>query len=395
MATIDVKNLSKIFGPENNIAKALEMTEDGRKRDEIKEETECVVAVNQVDFAVDEAEIFVIMGLSGSGKSTLLRCINRLIEPTAGEVYIEEENVITLDKKEMRDLRKEKTAMVFQHFGLLDHRTVLENVVFGLELQGVDKEERQQKAREKLKLVGLEEEQDSMIGELSGGMQQRVGLARALTTEAPILLMDEAFSALDPLIRTRMQEEFLELQKEFPKTILFITHDLGEALSLGDRIAIMKDGALIQVGTPEEIILDPASKYVSNFVENVDRSRVLTVGTTSAEEQPKITKDDSVEKALEVMKEFDTNYAFVMEGDEIQGAVRHRDALLQEKRQEPKLEDIIISPGEKVRAEDTLIHILAKASGNLAPLPVVDEDDRLVGAITKDMLLQAVSGEEQ
>jgi len=395
VSQITVKDLFKIFGPAAGIDEALEMARDSKDRDEIKKATGCVVAVNNVSLEVEEAEIFVIMGLSGSGKSTLLRCINRLIEPTAGEVSIEEANVLELEEKKLQQLRKEKTAMVFQHFGLLDHRSVIDNVVFGLELQGVDKKKRREKAMETLELVGLKDNAEAMIGELSGGMQQRVGLARALATDAAILLMDEAFSALDPLIRTRMQEEFLELQRQYPKTILFITHDLGEALSLGDHIGIMKDGALIQVGTPEEIILEPANDYVANFVENVDRSRVLTVGTASAEEQPAVTEDDSVDRAIEVMEERGVSYAFVMENDEITGAVRLRDARLEKNRDNPDLRQIILEPGETIRADETLIAILAKASGTYSPHPVVDDDDKLVGAITKEMLLRAVAGEEQ
>ena len=395
MSQIEVKDLYKIFGPKESVDEALELARDGTERSAIKEQTGCVLAVDKVSFSVEEAEIFVIMGLSGSGKSTLLRCINRLIEPTSGDVPIDGTDVMAMDEDGMRDLRKQKTAMVFQHFGLLDHRTVLGNVAFGLELQGVEKKKREDKAREVLELVGLEDQAGAMIDELSGGMQQRVGLARALATEANILLMDEAFSALDPLIRTRMQAEFLELQQEMPKTILFITHDLGEALTLGDRNAIMKDGAVVQVATPEGIILEPADDYVASFVQNVDRSRVLTVGTAAAEEQPKVAPGDSVSRALEVMRELDLPYAFVTEGDDIKGAIRLRDAELEAARSDPELDNIIMPIEEPVRPDDTLIAILAKASGKLAPLPVVDEQGQLQGAVTKDMLLRAVAGEDQ
>ena len=395
MSLIEVSGLFKIFGPHSALDRALEMARDGEERSKIKDETGCVLAVNDVSFEVEETEIFVIMGLSGSGKSTLLRCINRLIEPTAGEVSVDGDDILDMESKDLRDWRKKKTAMVFQHFGLLDHRSVLGNVAFGLELQGVQKEEREQKAREILELVGLENEADSGIDELSGGQQQRVGLARALATEAGILLMDEAFSALDPLIRTHMQSEFLELQEDMPRTILFITHDLGEALSMGDRIAIMKDGAVVQIGTPEQIILSPQDDYVASFVENVDRSRVLTVGTTAAEKQPKIAPGDSVQKALDVMDDMDLPYAFVIDDGELSGAVRLRDAEQEAKRENPSLKNIIMPPGDRVRPEENLISILAKASGNLSPLPVIDENGELVGAITKDHLLRAVAGEEE
>lgn len=395
MAKIEVKNLFKLFGPQGNLQRAMEMAKEGAERNKIQEETQCVLAVNDVSFRVEEAKIFVIMGLSGSGKSTLLRCINRLIEPTAGEVSIAGTDIMALEKVEMRDFRKQKTAMVFQNFGLLDHRTVLGNAAFGLELQDVDQTEREEKALETLKLVGLEKEADAMINELSGGMQQRVGLARALATEAEILLMDEAFSALDPLIRTSMQQEFLDLQEDIPKTILFITHDLGEALALGDSIAIMKDGAVVQIGTPEEIILEPANDYVASFVENVDRSRVLSVGTAAARKQPEISPDDSVDKALSVMRDADLNYAFVVENGEIKGAVRLRDAEREAEHSEPNLDDILLSVEEKVGEAESLISILVKAAGRRAPLPVVDDQGQLVGAVTKDMLLRAVAGERQ
>jgi len=395
LAKIEVKNLFKVFGPESNASRALEMAREGVERSKIQEETQCVVAVNDVSFSVEEAKIFVIMGLSGSGKSTLLRCINRLIEPSSGEISIDGTDIMALEPNEMRDLRKQKTAMVFQHFGLLDHRTVLGNVAFGLELQDVALAEREEKALETLKLVGLEKEADAMINELSGGMQQRVGLARALATEAEILLMDEAFSALDPLIRTRMQREFLELQEDIPKTILFITHDLGEALALGDSIAIMKDGAVVQIGTPEEIIIKPANDYVASFVENVDRSRVISAGTAATTKQPEISPADSVEKALSVMREAELDYAFVVENEDIKGAVRLRDAEREAERGEPSLDGIILPIDDKVDADESLISILAKAAGKLSPLPVVDGQGQLVGAVTKDMLLQAVAGERQ
>jgi len=392
---IEVENLYKVFGPHKSVNRAIEMSREGSSRDDIVEATGNVVAVQDVTMQVNEAEIFVIMGLSGSGKSTLLRCINRLIEPSSGSVRIDGDEVLDMERKALRDLRKRKTAMVFQHFGLLEHRTVLENAAFGLELQKIPQQEREDKARKVLKLVGLEANADAMVNELSGGMQQRVGLARALATEAEILLMDEAFSALDPLIRTRMQTEFLELQQEMPKTILFITHDLGEALSLGDRIAIMKDGAIVQVGGVEEIIMNPANDYVASFVENVDRSRVFTVETAAEERQPKISAQDSVQQAIETMERMELPYAFVMKDNEMQGAVRLRDAEREAGRESPSLEHIMLPPGKQVAPDETILSILSKTSGTLAPLPVVDNEGMLVGAVTKDMLLETIAGEAQ
>jgi len=351
MASIEAKNLYKIFGPQQKLDEALELSRNGKSQQEVFEETGCTVAVKDVSFRVDGPEIFVIMGLSGSGKSTLLRCINRLIEPTAGEVRLDGDDVLDMDHKRVLELRKKKTAMVFQHFGLLSHRSVLENAAFGLELMHVSEGERHEKAREALDLVGLKDQADHRVGELSGGMQQRVGLARALATEAEILLMDEAFSALDPLIRTRMQTEFLELQEKIPKTILFITHDLGEALRLGDRVAIMKDGGIDQIGGPEEIITAPETDYVEAFVENVDRSRVLRVSTVSVKTQPSIAPEDSVQKAIEHMEKQDLPYVFVLKDGHIEGVVDFHQAMNESEKDNPDLQNIVEPAPEAVEPD--------------------------------------------
>jgi len=392
MAKIEAENLFKVFGPRNKIQEATDMARNGTSRDEIIEKTGCTVAVNDVTFTVDGPEIFVIMGLSGSGKSTLLRCINRLIEPTAGTVTIDDEKVLEMDEKAVLKLREKKLAMVFQHFGLLSHKTVLENAAFGLELRRVHKEEREIKAKETLELVGLAEYADAQVSELSGGMQQRVGLARALATEAEVLLMDEAFSALDPLIRTEMQTEFLELQEKMPKTILFITHDLSEALMLGDRIAIMKDGAVVQIGGPEEIVLNPENDYVQSFVENVDRSRVLTVATAAGDKQPAVQRDDPVKKAVETMEELELPFVFVLDDGRPDGFVRLRDAEKEADTDNPQLNNIIQPAPEAVKSDEHLIAVLTRATEVQAPLPVVDDDGRLQGVVTRDMLLQAIAG---
>src|SRR5699024_2934173 len=245
-------------------------------KSEILEQTGNTVGVNRASFSVDAGEIFVIMGLSGSGKSTLIRLVNRLIEPTEGNIYIDGDDLSKMDKKSLRKVRREKLSMVFQKFALFPHRTILENAEYGLEIQNVPKEERQKKAKDALEMVGLGGYLHQAPGQLSGGMQQRVGLARALANDPEVLLMDEAFSALDPLIRKEMQDELIDLQASMKKTILFITHDLDEALRLGDRIALMKDGSIVQIGTPEEILVKPANDYVEKFVEDVDRSKILT-----------------------------------------------------------------------------------------------------------------------
>ncbi len=283
MAVIGVEHIYKIFGDEPD--QAFPLLEAGKRKNDIQSETGLVVGVQDVSFRMESGTLFVIMGLSGSGKSTLLRCINRLIEPTQGRIYLEFDGetteVTSLSKKELRELREKKVSMIFQQFSLFPFRTVLDNVAFGLEVQGVDKQTRHQKAREVLELVGLEAWAKKYPGQLSGGMQQRVGLARALASEAELLLMDEPFSALDPLIRMHMQSELLALRERVRRTMLFISHDLDEALKLGDQIAIMEDGRIVQMGTPEDIIVNPKTEYVANFVEHADATGVLSVGTVA------------------------------------------------------------------------------------------------------------------
>lgn len=277
MSKIEIKNLHLVFGHDKQ--KALKQLKEGKNKSEILRNTGCTVAVKDATLSINEGEIFVIMGLSGSGKSTLLRCINRLINPTSGEIIINGIDISKASDKELLQIRRKEMSMVFQNFGLLPHRSVLSNISFGLELQGVKKEVREEKAMHSMQLVGLKGYESQMVGELSGGMQQRVGLARALANDPEVLLMDEAFSALDPLIRVQMQDELLDLQEKMKKTIIFITHDLNEAIKLGDRIAIMKDGKIVQTGTSEEILTEPADDYVSRFVENVDRSKIITAAS--------------------------------------------------------------------------------------------------------------------
>ena len=274
---VSCRNVWKVYGPRAD--RIVGSPDAELSRQELLEKTGCVAAVRDVSFEVTEGEVFVVMGLSGSGKSTLVRMINRLHDPTAGQVLIDGEDVVQLDDERLRDLRRRKISMVFQHFGLFPHRRIVDNVAFGLEVQGMEKDERTAKATEVLDTVGLAGWGNSYPDELSGGMQQRVGLARALATDPEIMLFDEPFSALDPLIRRDMQDEVLKLQREVKKTMIFITHDLMEALKLGNRIAIMKDGAFVQVGTPEEVVAHPADGYVADFIRDVPRAHVLTART--------------------------------------------------------------------------------------------------------------------
>ena len=273
MAKIEAKNVYKIFGPEPS--KILPMCQEGVSKEEILENTGHTVGLADVSLSIEEGETFVCMGLSGSGKSTLIRHINRLIDPTSGEISVEGTNVMELDQKNLIEFRRHKMSMVFQRFGLFPHKTVIQNVGYGLEIQGKDLNERNKVAMEKINAVGLNGFEYQYPNQLSGGMQQRVGLARALATNTDIMLMDEAFSALDPLIRSDMQKQLIELQAELKKTILFITHDLDEALRLGDHIGILNHGRLVQIGTPIDIIMKPADDYVAAFVKDVNRSKVI------------------------------------------------------------------------------------------------------------------------
>ena len=311
MPKIEVKNLYKIFGPYPR--QALIKLQSGWSKEKLLRQTGHTVGIHNVSFSVEQGEIFVVMGLSGSGKSTLIRCINRLIEPTDGEIYIDGENITALSLDKLRLVRQKKLAMVFQRFALFPHRTILQNVAYGLEIQGVNKSAREEKAYAVLETVGLKEWSAVYPEQLSGGMQQRVGLARALAVDPDILLMDEPFSALDPLIRKEMQEELMELQGKVQKTIIFITHDLDEALKLGDSIAIMKDGVIDQIGAPEEILTNPATEYVANFVNDVDRSRILKAENIMVRPTAHVSSNDGPRVALRKMKEEALSSIFVIE----------------------------------------------------------------------------------
>ena len=288
-SALSVKNLWKIFG--SRADKIIGTPEADLSRAELKEKTGCVAGVKDVSFEVAPGEVFVVMGLSGSGKSTLVRCLTRLIEPTAGSVVIDGQDITSASDSELRDLRRTHVSMVFQHFGLLPHKQVIDNVAYGLEVRGVGKKERRAKAGEVVDLVGLSGFETSYPDQLSGGMQQRVGLARALANDPSLMLFDEPFSALDPLIRRDMQNEVIRLHHELGKTMVFITHDLAEALKLGDRIMILRDGEIVQVGTPDEVVAAPADSYVRDFVSDVPRSHVLTLKWVMRDPRP----DDSTE----------------------------------------------------------------------------------------------------
>src|SRR5437868_2807760 len=321
---IHARGVWKIFG--RHADKVMGTPDADLPRSELREKHACVAAVRDVSFDVWPGEIFVVMGLSGSGKSTLVRTLIRLIEPTAGEIEIDGKDVCAASQEGLRQLRRHTSAMVFQHFGLLAHRRVIDNVAFGLEIQGVSKAERHARAEKVLKLVGLEDSANQFPDQLSGGMQQRVGLARAFAVDPKVMLYDEPFSALDPLIRRDMQDEVLRLQAETGKTMVFITHDLPEALRLGDRIAIMRDGQIVQLATPEELVGSPADEYVSNFIRDIPRSHVLTLrwimrdAARGEDDGPKLDVGTTVKKAVPVISDSDRPVC-VLENGQIVGVV--------------------------------------------------------------------------
>ena len=395
MTKIEIKDLSILFGPEK--AKAKKMIKQGKSKQEILKETGCTIAVRNANLEIEEGEMFVIMGLSGSGKSTLVRCINRLNEPSMGEIWLSGRNITSLSDKELLQIRRKEMAMVFQHFGLLPHRTVLSNIAFGLELQGVPKEEREKKAYESIAVVGLKGYENQRVDELSGGMQQRVGLARALASDPEVLLMDEAFSALDPLIREQMQDELLDLQEKMKRTIVFITHDLDEAIKLGDRIAIMKDGEVVQVGTPEEILTDPANDYVTRFTESVDRGRVVTASSIMLT-QPIVVRirKDGPEAIIRKMRE-KRLYALPVIGADEQflGEIRLKDVLRLRKEGVRDISSIVMKEVPSVLESMTVEDMLPLLPKVQQALPVVDENNRLKGVVSTSAIIIEMTGKDQ
>ncbi|WP_124067442.1 glycine betaine/L-proline ABC transporter ATP-binding protein [Clostridium sp. E02] len=393
MTKLEVKNLYKIFGSSPH--KVLERLKKGQSKKEILKETDHGIGVNNASFAVEEGEIFVVMGLSGSGKSTLIRCLNRLIEPTSGSVYIDDQNIMECDKANLREVRRKKIGMVFQNFALLPHRTIEENVAFGLEIQGESLEERNKKALEALDLVGLKGYEQSMPAELSGGMQQRVGLARALATNPDILLMDEAFSALDPLIRKEMQDELLALQTKMQKTIIFITHDLDEALKIGDRIAIMKDGVIVQIGTPEDILKHPANDYVREFVQGVNRVKVVTARSIMKPTDTLVTSKDGARVAIRKMRDSNISSVFVVDKQrKIKGIVKIEDTLGLINSNKDDLDEIIDKDICQVSPDDLIEDLIPLFMNSKYPLVVVDEEKKIMGIIFKVSVLAGIMGEE-
>jgi len=391
---IKVENLIKIFG--DHPKKALGMLKNGASKNEVLQKTGHAVGVNNVSFEVYEGEILVVMGLSGSGKSTLIRCLNRLIEPTSGKVLIDEENILSINHDQLRELRRKKLGMVFQKFALLPHRTVVNNVEYGLEVQGVNVNERNTKAKEALKLVGLEGWEEQHPSHLSGGMQQRVGLARALAINPDILLMDEAFSALDPLIKREMQDELIALHGNVPKTIVFITHDLDEAIKLGDRIILMKDGQVVQQGTPEEILTNPSNEYVEKFVENVDMSKVLTARNVMKKAVSVGFLKDGPRTLMRKMDETGISSIYIVDSNYIiKGIVFAEDVADSIEKGEKNIENIIKSEFKTAELDTPVNDIFPMMVDIRYPVAVIDDKKRLKGVIIRGSILAGLIRKEK
>ncbi|AEW97554.1 quaternary amine ABC transporter ATP-binding protein [Streptantibioticus cattleyicolor] len=391
MSTLEGDHLFKVFGrrPEE----AVTALRAGVDRAELRA-AGTTAAVIDASFTVGSGEIFVVMGLSGSGKSTLLRMLNGLLEPTSGRVLFDGQDLTALEPRELRRVRSHHISMVFQHFALFPHRSVLENAGYGLEVQGVGRAERLERAAEALALVGLAGWEKSWPDELSGGMQQRVGLARALATDADVLLMDESFSALDPLIRRDMQDQLLELQATLRKTIVFITHDLNEAMRLGDRIAVMRDGRIVQIGTAEEILVDPADDYVASFVQDVDRSRVLTARTIMSEPRVVLAPGTSAGSAVRTLRSSHADGGYVVEGGRrLVGAVTEEAVAAVADRPKAVVGDLMDGEPVTVDADTPLADLFTPCSLSGLPVAVTDEQDRLVGVVPREALLAALGDE--
>ncbi|NLC02754.1 MAG: glycine betaine/L-proline ABC transporter ATP-binding protein [Tissierellia bacterium] len=384
-AKIKVENLIKIFG--NKPGSAVKRLKEGQSKAQILKETGQTVGVNGVSFDVYEGEMFVIMGLSGSGKSTLIRCLNLLNKPTSGNIFVDDENIVKYDKNEIREFRKEKMAMVFQHFGLFTHRTVLSNVEYGMEVKGIPKAERQKIAMDMIETVGLSGYANQYPKELSGGMQQRVGLARALANDPDILLMDEPFSALDPLIRREMQLELISIQSKLQKTIIFITHDINEAFRLGDRVAVMKEGKVVQIGTPEEILTEPSDEYIEDFVKDIDRTKIMQAKNIMWQSTALGFIKDGPNVALKEMRNNALSSLFIVDRDlRLQGIIKV-DETIEAIKEKKKLVDILKHDYLTTSPDTYIQDLLTMATETNYPIAVVDDENKLLGIIVRSTIL--------
>jgi len=387
---IELNGVTKIFGDKPEIA--LSLIDQGLDAPTIQEQTNQVVAAADVSFSVNEGEIFMVMGLSGSGKSTLARCINQLHSIERGAVYLEGKDLSKMDPKELREIRLNRITMMFQNFGLFPHKTVLDNVGFGLKMKGIPAKDRKKKCLEVLDTVGLNEWATRRPGELSGGMQQRVGLARALATDADVLIMDEPFSALDPLIRKDMQDMFIGLQKKLKKTIIFITHDLHEAIKMGDILSIMKDGKIEQIGTAEEIVSNPATKYVARFTEDINRSQVISISTISKPAEALVQGQDDLESALSRMEQLDRMALYVADVENKPVGVVSRCDVIQAASAGEKNFNKIINKSFSQSVPNVPVADVLKLLNSHSPLAVVDNDGRLQGVVSQIDIMETLAG---
>ncbi|WP_294853642.1 glycine betaine/L-proline ABC transporter ATP-binding protein [uncultured Oscillibacter sp.] len=385
---IETKNLSKLYGTRRE--EAMELLGQGMEKAEVLKKTGVTTALYDINLQIPRGKIFVVIGLSGSGKSTLVRCFNRLHRPTSGSVTFDGVDLLKLNKQELREFRRRKMAMVFQSFGLMSHRNVVGNVAYGLEVSGMGREEREKRAREAIALVGLAGWEESMIGSLSGGMRQRVGLARALANDPEVLLMDEPFSALDPLVRNDMQFELLSIQRKLGKTVIFITHDIDEAFHLGDTVAIMRDGRLIQVDTPEGMSTRPADDYVRRFIDSADKSKVLSVRNIMITPVSLIKPGDGIDHALRLMRKNAISSVYVVDGQmKLQGILTLADAM-RAKRENLDLTEMIIKDVPSAGLDASVEEIMPLSAESPYPLAVLDEGGRLQGIVTKASVLSSL-----
>jgi glycine betaine/proline transport system ATP-binding protein len=387
---ITCSGLWKVFGP--NPEKILQNLDPSLSRAEVQEQTGHVIAVKDVSFEVQEGETFVVMGLSGSGKSTLVRCISRLVEPTKGNVLIDRDDVMAMSERQLIELRRHRMSMVFQHFGLLPHRRVIENIGYGLEVRGMARREREIKANEVLDMVGLQGWGNHYPRELSGGMQQRVGLARALAVDPEIMLFDEPFSALDPLIRRDMQDELLKLQSVVRKTMVFITHDFLEAIKMGDHIAIMKDGEFVQIGTPEEIVANPADDYVRDFSVDVPRHKVLSVKSIMKADWCRCEPEESVGTSLQKMEQHKSQIAYAVDSKGTYLGTLSHDRVIGVDHSKPTknftIEQRTASPSDLIES------LIVQAARSSDSIPVVDAENHLIGCVDQKSILFAIEGSD-
>lgn len=385
---LDVRNLFKLYG--SNKSSALNMLEKNASKNDIFKETGVIVAVRDVSFEIERGNIFVLMGLSGSGKSTVIRCINMLQKPTSGEIVFNDRNVETMGKWELYEFRRTKVSMVFQSFGLMSHLNVLDNVAFGLEIRGIPAKERRDKAQELISMVGLEGFEKQKIGSLSGGMKQRVGIARALCNDPDLLLMDEPFSALDPLVRRDMQFELLNIQRKLNKTVLFVTHDVNEAFKLGDKVAIMRDGRIEQINAPEEMCVSPSNDYVKDFIQGADRTKILTVKHIMTTPTCTVKENEGPVTAIREMHQAGVSTAYVIGRKGFLGVVSINDALKAKNEGQRSIENIIVRSAHVVNQNQLISEVLEIAADTSLPIAALDDDGNLKGIVSRAAIISTL-----